>query len=993
MAQRTGKASTQEQHPFHAHTGEDAARKLHADTTLGLSTDQANLRLQTDGPNTISVRKPQPAWLRFILQFNAPLVYILLAAVVVTLFLEEYLDSAIIFAVVLINAVIGFIEESRAVRAIDALSRSMRINATVLRDGLRQSIDASKLVTADIVYLEAGDKAPADLRILTARDLRIDESMLTGESKPVAKSADPVPQDAVLADRTCMVYAGSLIIRGTATAVVTATSDRTEIGRLSEMIATADVLATPLTRKIADFSRLLVWAIIAVALVTFIVGIFRGNHWVDMFKAAVALAVGAIPEGLPAAMTIMLAVGVARMARRKAIIRKLPAVEALGSTTVICSDKTGTLTQNQMTVHAAYAAGDNFTITGTGYDPTGSILHESAPANATDHPALAQLLACAALCNDASLIYNPNTPSTSDRWQIHGDPTEAALVVAARKCHTAATSNTNHNPASADHPFSQESLAARYPRIDAVPFESDRQYMATLHDIATNQNQHEANHSAVYPGVNPDTHRVVCIKGSLERILAMCSVSSNDKINTNDNNAGITLHSAQTIHDIAEGFGKRGLRVLAFAHAFVTRETRHITHEDIEHLSSSSSQSQPAAIGTSTIVFLGLMGMLDPPKPEAIDAVALCQTAGVGVKMITGDHARTAATIADMIGIRANQNPGTTQHKATPNVLTGAQLAEIPDDQLPTYAEKTAVFARMTPEQKLRLVRALQSKGHIVAMTGDGANDAPALRQADIGVAMGIAGTEVAKEAADIVLADDNFASIAAAVEEGRSVYANLTRFIVWTLPSSGGEAGVIFFAIILGWPLPILPVHALYINMVTAVLLGIPLVFEPKDPAAMHRPPRDPKRPLLTFELFMRTGLVSLLLCIAAMTVFHWQLGRAVPQADQDHAEAAARTAAVGVIVIGKLFYLFSCRSLLKQAWSVPMFSNLWLWVGIAAMLATQIAFTHAPIVNRVFHSAPLDATAWLAVFIAGSAVLFIVELEKLLRRKYRKEDDAQDN
>jgi len=987
MPSRATRSTTADASPqFHAQTVQQVALHFSADTALGLTTEQAKQRLDSDGPNTITVRRPQPAWLRFLLQFNAPLVYILLAAVVVTLFLAEYLDSAVIFAVVLINAVIGFIEESRAVRAIDALSKSMRFSATVLRDGIRQAIDAAELVTGDIVYLEAGDKAPADLRLITTRDLRVDESMLTGESKPVAKATEPTPPDAVLADRTCMVYAGSLITRGAATAVVIATSDRTEIGRLSEMIATADVLATPLTRKITDFSRLLVWAIIAVALVTFIVGILRGNNWVEMFKAAVALAVGAIPEGLPAAMTIMLAVGVARMAKRNAIIRKLPAVEALGSTTVICSDKTGTLTQNQMTVHAVSSGGRHYDITGVGYEPTGDIRHNNEPAHAEQHPALSLLLTCGALCNDASLIYTPHAAST-DHWKIHGDPTEAALVVAARKLHSAQPARQqHHNPAGGDHPFAQESLAARYPRLDAVPFESDRQYMATLHDITHDTDKLDTD------------QRVIFIKGSVERILAMCSSSSNGQpnINTIDEHANPTQIAAQEIHDTTNAWGARGLRVLAFARVFVPPETQNITHEDVEHLAAASADERSTQ--QPRITFLGMQGMLDPPRPEAINAVALCQTAGVSVKMITGDHARTAATIAGMIGISNaatsphEQTDNNTHKASTPAVLTGAELADIPDDQLPVCAEQTTVFARMTPEQKLRLVRALQSRGHIVAMTGDGANDAPALRQADIGVAMGIAGTEVAKEAADIVLADDNFASIAAAVEEGRSVYANLTRFIVWTLPSNGGEAGVIFFAIILGWPLPILPVHALYINMVTAVLLGIPLVFEPKDPAAMRRPPRDPKRPLLTFELFMRTGLVSLLLCIAAMVVFQWQLNRAEHQADQELAEATARTAAVAVIVIGKLFYLFSCRSLLKQAWSVPMFSNPWLWAGIAAMLITQIAFTHSPIINRVFHSAPLDATAWLAVFAAGAIMLLIVELEKRLRRTFRNEPDAQD-
>lgn len=902
-------------HPWHALTPEQVVGTLGSDAHDGLTHAEAAARLARFGANLITARRGRPAWVRFLVQFHAPLVYILLVAGGVTLFLGEYLDSIVILGVVLANAIIGAVQESRAVQAIDALSRSMRGEATVRRGGQKQRLSggAADLVVGDIVLLEPGDRAPADMRLVVARDLHADESTLTGESVPVSKRAEVVDRSSVLADRKCMVYAGSLISRGTCEGVVVATGDATEVGRISEMISSAQQIATPLTRKIASFSHLLLWLIVGVASLAFVIGIVRGNSAVEMFMAAVALAVGAIPEGLPAAVTIMLAVGVSRMARRQAIIRKLPAVEALGSTTVICSDKTGTLTRNEMTVRRAWVPSERggvvIHVTGEGYEPVGELHRGDADGPTITpgaSPGLRELLVCGSLCNDASLLLRDG------RWEIHGDPTEGALVVCARKAGLA-----------------QDDLSRRLERVDAIPFESDLQYMATLHRRAG----------------EPGASGVVYVKGSIERIAGMCRGA------LDESGAGVAL-DADAVQAAAASLAREGLRVLAFARMDAEPTTGDLTH--------------PMLAGTLT--FLGLQGMLDPPRQEAIDAVAACQRAGIRVKMITGDHALTAGTIARMIGIDGAGDHG-------PPVLTGSQMAAIPDDGLPEVAESTPVFARMTPEQKLRLVRALQQRGHIVAMTGDGVNDAPALRQADIGVAMGRAGTEVAKDAADMVLADDNFASIEAAVEEGRGVFSNLTKFIVWTLPTNGGEAFVILTSILLNWPLPILPVHALYINMVTAVLLGMPLIFEAPDPGVMSRPPRDPRRPLLTFELFMRTGLVSLLLCIGSMTLFQTEIARGM-------SETAARTAAVSVIIVGEIFYLFSSRALLRPAWAVPVFSNMWLWAGIGAMLLVQFAFAHTPLINRVFHSAPLDGVAWARVVAAGAAIFVIVELEKGIRR-----------
>jgi magnesium-transporting ATPase (P-type) len=898
---------------WHALAAEEALRRLDVEPSLGLTAADAERRLARDGPNRITARRALPWWRIAIAQFHAPLVYLLVMAGAVTLALGEYVDSAVIMGVVLVNAVVGFIQEQRAVKAIDALARSMAIETTVLRDGERHRIDASDLCAGDIVVLEPGDRVPADARVVRARDLTVDESMLTGESHAVSKTSAATGEATALADREGMAYAGSLVVRGSGCALVVATADATEIGRISGMIASAEEIATPLTRKIAALSRLLLWAILAIAGLAFGLGVLRGEPMAEMFKAAVALSVGAIPEGLPAAVTIMLAVGVSRMASRRAIIRKLPAVEALGSVTVICSDKTGTLTRNEMTVAAVVAGGRRFEVTGTGYGREGTFLADGGSVEVTEHPALVGTLGSATLCSDASLAHDAEGMPA-----IEGDPTEGALVVAAAK---AAHSAPSLDP---------DALRERWRRIDCIPFESDRQWMATLHQDRDGGGC------------------VVHVKGALERVLAMCRGGGMATAS-----GSIVPLDAGAVHAAARELSGSGLRVLAMASGAWQAGT--LDERELER---------------GGLVLQGIVGMLDPPREEAALAVKACADAGIRVKMITGDHPGTAGSIARMMGIRSAGDAA-----ARPAVLTGAELASIPDADLPDIAECTAVFARMTPEQKLRLVRALQSRGHVVAMTGDGVNDAPALRQADVGVAMGQAGTEVAKDAADIVLADDNFATIEAAVEEGRSVFNTLTKFIAWTLPTNIGEGLVILTAILLAWPLPILPVQALYINMFTSVLLGIPLVFERRDADIMWRPPRNPRRPLMTFELFMRTGLMSLLLCAGSMTMFHLELQRGM-------GEAVARTAAVSVIVMGEMVYLFPCRALLRPAWSVPLLSNMWLWAGIAAMLLVQVLFCEWPVANALFHSAPLDMNAWLRILAMSLGMGVIVEAEKAIRR-----------
>jgi Ca2+-transporting ATPase len=877
---------------------------LGSDRGKGLDMFEIKHRLEYFGPNTLSARKGKGPFLRFLLQFHQPLIYILIASGVITAGLQEWVDSGVIFGVVIVNAFIGFIQESKAVNALAALARTMTTEATVLRQGEKKRIGATDLVVGDIVFLQGGDKVPADIRLLQVRELQIDESALTGESLPVAKADAQLVHDTVLADRRNMAYASTLVTYGQGTGIVTATGDHTEVGRISQLLSDTEELVTPLTRKITHFSNILLYAILGLAAVTVLVGMVRGQSLFDMFMAAVALAVGAIPEGLPAAVTVTLAIGVSRMAKRNAIIRKLPAVETLGSTTVICTDKTGTLTENQMTVKEIVAGGIRYEVSGGGYNPAGGeIRRQGQTGDGAASPALAECLRAGALCNDSVLAEKEGV------WQVHGDPTEGALLVSALK--------GGHDPAR---------LLAETPRIDAIPFESDYQYMATLQEAGSGR---------------PST---IYLKGAVEALLKKCAT----RLDAGGNQ--VELHMDEILQQIEE-LTSGGQRVLAFARKELPENGRGISHEDV----------------ASDLTFIGLQGMIDPPRAAAVSAVKICQDAGVQVKMITGDHPLTAAAIARQVGL-----VGAGATDMVP-VLTGRELADLSDLELVEAVDKTAVFARATPEQKLRLVEALQSRGHVVAMTGDGVNDAPALKRANIGVAMGITGTEVAKEAADMVLIDDNFSSIEAAVEEGRGVFDNLTKFIVWTLPTNLGEGLVILVAIFLGVMLPILPVQILWINMTTAGFLGLMLAFEPKEPGIMQRPPRDPATPILTRTLNFRIFLVGTLLLIGAFGLFQWELaaGATVNQ---------ARTVAVNVFVIIELFYLFNCRSLNKSVFQLGFFSNMWVFGGAAAMLLLQIVYTYLPVMNRLFQSEPIGLVAWGKILAAGLLTYIIVEVEKRL-------------
>ncbi len=887
---------------WHIESPTDITSALATDTHHGLSTNEAARRLKQYGPNVITAKSGKSPLERFLLQFHNPLLYILLVASVITLWLKDPVDAAIIFGAVLVNVILGYIQESRAEKAIEALARTMKMEATVVRNGKTMRISAAELVPGDLVILHSGDRVPADLRLIHTRDLQIAEAALTGESVPVSKDAHAALEaDTALADRVTMAYASTLVTYGQGMGIVVATGNQTEVGRISQLIATAHDLQTPLTRKIAEFSRLLLFVILGFAAMTIVIGFMRRQPLIDSLIAAIALAVSAIPEGLPAAVTVTLAIGVVRMARRQAIIRKLPAVETLGSTTVICSDKTGTLTQNQMTVQRIVAGGESFATTGSGYQPDGEITLHDAPVAVAEHPALAECLCAGLLCNDSELI------EQDGRWDVRGDPTEGALLVVAYKAG-----------------LHQEQWL---PRLDSIPFESEHQYMATLHDAG------------------PARERVVYVKGSVEAILARCATML-------DRNGHCVPCDTAAIYRAAEALAGQGLRVLAFARGCLPPGTDAISHHDV----------------MSGLTFLGLQGMVDPPRPEAITAVRACQEAGIRVKMITGDHALTAAVIAEQIGLDRGRKP---------SVLTGRDIEMLNDKELIDAAEHTTVFARVTPEQKLRLVQALQARGHIVAMTGDGVNDAPALKQADIGIAMGLMGTDVAREAADMVLTDDNFATIEAAVEEGRCVFDNLTKIIVWTLPTNVGEGLVILAAILIGSVLPVLPVQILWVNMATVAALGMVLAAERKELGIMQRPPRKVDAPILDSTLLWRTLAVGLLIVISAFTLFEWEL-----QAGASLAEA--RTVAVNVIVMIELCYLLNCRSLTHSMFQIGVFSNRWLFVGVGVMILLQLSFTYLPWMNQIMQSAPISLEAWGKIITMALIGYLLIELEKWLRRQY---------
>lgn len=879
---------------------------LESDAEDGLDAGQVAERLQRFGPNVLPAAHRAGPLRRLLRQLHSPLIYVLLVSGAVTLALGEHVDSAVIFAVVVLNAVVGFVQESKAEASLEALRDLVRTSARAVRDGRLLVVPSEELVPGDLVLVKPGDRVPADLRLVREQELQADESALTGESVPVAKDEVVLAGRTAVADRRNMLWSGTLVTGGTGAGIVVATGGDTELGAVHRLIGTAQDLATPLTRKLTSFSARLTVVILALSAVTFAVGVLRGASGTEMFVASVALAVAAIPEGLPAAVTVTLAIGVGRMARRRAVVRRMPAVETLGSTTVICTDKTGTLTENQMTVRAVWTPGAEYEVTGSGYDPEGSVLdQQGGKAKPSDDAALGACLLAGLECNDAQLIHENST------WSVVGDPTEGALVVSAAKAGVPA-----------------DDLAQRRPRTGTIPFSSERQWMATLHQ------------DPVGGG------RTAYVKGAAERVLALC------RTQLSADGVVVPLQPAQVLAAVNR-LAADGLRVLAFA---VVRYDDGPPFDGAEPFDEASLEGR--------LVLVGLQAMLDPPRPAAAAAVRACRDAGIQVKMITGDHAATAAAVGCRLGLVDTA-------QSLHGVLTGGQLNEMRPVEYGDRVAHTAVFARVSPEQKLRLVRSLQERGHVVAMTGDGVNDAPALQQADIGVAMGRGGTEVAKEAADIVLTDDDFATIEGAVEEGRGVFDNLTKFLVWTLPTNTGQALVILLAVLAGSALPVLPVQILWINMTTAVALGLMLAFEPKEPDIMRRPPREPSQALLTVALTQRVLLVAALLVATTWALFSWE------RADGATLEQA-RTAAVNLFVAVSVLYLFSCRSLTRPVRSLGLLSNRWVLAGVAVQTAAQLTLTYLPLTQALFHTAAINGTTWLRILALAALCAAVVALDK---------------
>lgn len=864
----------------------------------GLSPEEAANRLQAYGPNRLPERAQRSALLRFLLQFHNLLIYVLLGAGALSALIGHGTDALVILAVVIVNAVIGFVQEGRAEEALEAIRSMVSPHASVVRNGQRVTLPAEEVVPGDVVMLEAGDRVPADLRLLKARSLRVDEAVLTGESVPVDKAVAPVPEGSALGDRLSMAFSGTFVAAGQGTGIVVATGAGTELGRISALIGQVERLATPLVRQMDQFARQITLAVLVISALVFAYAVLVQSYTLgDAFMAVVAIAVSAIPEGLPAVMTITLAVGVQRMAQRNAIVRRLPAVETLGSVSVICSDKTGTLTRNEMMVSEVVTVSGPILVEGVGYRPVGGFVSEGRQINPFTDRTLEQISLAALLCNDSGL-----RPSNGD-WIVDGDPMEGALVSLAIKAgHNAETAHSQHR------------------RLDAIPFDSRHRYMATLH----------ARH-----GGEP----IVYVKGAPERILAMC-----DRVAAPHGTWPIVVEEwHERIHRLAA----RGQRVLALAYRTSPAGTTALAPSDVEH----------------GLTLLGLVGMIDPPRPEAIDAVAECRAAGIKVKMITGDHVATARAIAEQLGLADD-----------PKAVTGHDLDALDAMDFQELAQEATVFARTSPEHKLRLVEALQADGSIVAMTGDGVNDAPALKRADVGVAMGRKGTEAAKEASEMVLADDNFASIVAAVREGRTVYDNLTKVIAWTLPTNGGESLAIILAILFGLTLPVTPIQILWINMITAVTLGLTLAFEPTEPGAMCRPARRAGEKLLSGRLLWRIGFVSVLMVTGTFLIYYWSIGRGLPI-------ETARTVVVNALVVMEIFYLFSVRYVhgTSLTWQGVLGTRAVL-IGVAVVAAAQLAFTYLPFMQQIFDSRPVPLAEGLAVMILGIALLIVVEIEKRL-------------
>ncbi|MBK9035815.1 MAG: HAD-IC family P-type ATPase [Myxococcales bacterium] len=890
--------------PWHAQTAEAAATTLDVVPATGLTAAEVRARRARHGANALPEARRRSALAVLGAQFASPLIYLLLGAAAVALVLGHPSDAIVIGVVVVTNAIIGAFQEGRAERSLAMLRELATQRARVVRDGREEEIAASALVPGDVLVVDAGDAITADARVLDAAALQVSEAALTGESVAVTKAPEPVAADAALADRTCLLHAGTLVTAGRGRAVVVATGTRTEIGQIAAMAAAAVQPATPLERRIAQFGRYLIGAAAVTFALVLGVGAARGVPMAEVVMIAISQVVGMIPEGLPVAMTIALALGVQRMARRNVVVRRLAAVETLGSTTVICTDKTGTLTRNEMTVTALWLPDDRaLTVTGVGYAPAGAILDAAGAAVAADDAPVRALLEAAALCNDA------HVHADGAGWRTVGDPTEIALVTLALKGGVDVTA-----------------VRAAHARAAELPFDPAAKLMATAH-------------------VGPDGARQVLVKGAPEELLAQCATARRGAVDValdDDDRGALRL--------AAERMAAQGLRVLAVG--------------AIAGATLAPEAGFAALAGRVTL--LGLIGQHDPPRPEVADAVARCRAAGIRTVMVTGDHKATGLAIATALGIAG----------ADSEALDGRELAALTDAELAARIDRIAVFARVHPAQKLRIVSALQARGEVVAMTGDGVNDAPALVKADVGVAMGLGGTEVAKEAAKIVLIDDNFASIAAAAEEGRVVYRNLKKAVLLLFSTSAAEVLVLLLAMVLGYPPPFVAVQILWNNLVTEGLITVNLVMEEREGDEMTRPPISPSEPLLTRVLLARMAVMVPTIVAVTLGWFLWRTAAGVPH-DQ------VRTETFTLLAICEWWNVLNCRSETRSALHTDVLRNRWLIGGLVIGNLLQAAVVFWPPLGQRFYTTPFGLEVAVALGAVGSLVLWVEELRKLIVRR----------
>ncbi len=889
---------------WHSMKAEEVIEQLNTDKKEGLSDDEVSERQKKYGKNKLPKGKKQPWWKRLLLQFNNVLIYVLLAAAVITAIMDHWIDTWVILAVVIINALIGFIQEGKAEKALESISKMLSLEAVVKRKGNKKTVDAEELVPGDIILLKSGDKIPADVRLLNVKDFQVEESPLTGESTAVDKSVDSVEEDAIIGDQTSMAFSGTVVTYGKATGVVVATGSDSELGKINKMISEVEKITTPLLQQIEKFGKWLSLIILVITAGFFAYGRFiHGRDLDDMFLAAIGLVVAAIPEGLPAIMTITLATGVQRMAGRNAIIRRLPSVETLGAVNVICSDKTGTLTRNEMTAKTVITADREYSVEGTGYEPEGKIKADDKEINPEEDKVFNRLLQTLRCTNSSEIEQNDE-----GKWTLTGTPTEGALLTLSYK-----GGMKDFKPK----------------RLDHVPFESEHKYSASLNKV--------------------DDEIFTFVTGAPERLIDMC-----DKQLTTEGEKKIDKKFwEKKMEEIAE----KGQRMLAAAFEKTDSNRSEINKKDVE----------------KNKTFLGLIGIIDPPREEAIEAIKECKNAGVNVKMITGDHAITAKAIGKQIGIGDGEK-----------VKTGKELENISDEEMRKVVKEYDVYARTSPEHKLRLVKALQENDKLVAMTGDGVNDAPALKKANIGIAMGIKGTEVSKDASEMVLADDNFASIVHAIEEGRTVYDNLRKALLFILPTNGAESLVLMSSILLGIVMPITPVQILWVNMVTAVTLALALSFEPMEENVMERQPRKSGDPILGKFFLWRIIFVSFL--IGGMTLGIFKYMQAL-----DLNDAIARTVAVNTLVAGQLFYLFNSRKIKLPGVGKNFFKNKYAFYAAGALIVLQLLFVYVPFMNTFFGTESIELKYWLYPLAAGLAVFIIVEIEKFIARKFdeRKKED----